>query len=112
MGHMGGTSHDQSEANGAARVASTEAQYDWNETSPSVAILQTLEELDADTSTVQLPGEHATLSDYVDADALDTILDHGETVEEICVSIGDYDVQIGGDGHVSVDTTDISADSD
>jgi hypothetical protein len=69
---------------------------DFASTSPSVALIETLASA-KNTDPVALSADKGvTLSDYVDADALDRLMtDSGEnSVESITLSIDDYSVRI------------------
>ncbi|MFC4406021.1 HalOD1 output domain-containing protein [Haloarchaeobius iranensis] len=82
--------------------ATVQRQFDFEGIDPSMAVVQTLAE-----ATEQPPLQVETLFDYIDPDALDTLLrssGHGdfEPVTSVVFSIEERTVTVGCDGFVVV----------
>lgn len=81
---------------GARRV-----QFDWSETLPSTAVVNTV----ADVSNRD-PTEVEPLYEYVDPDALDALITRARsdspTITMVAFSLADYDVSVYADGEVAV----------
>lgn len=90
---MGEYSHD-------ATHRSTRNRYDYDETNPVVAVVETLAEaLDRETT------DQSTLFEHVDPDALDKLLtssSDSEHVTTVSFTVGDRRVTAGSDGFVVV----------
>lgn len=71
-------------------------RYDWSETPPSLAIVQSLSEVENDPLDVTT-STSKTLSDYVDPDALDALYEtQNRELPSTVVTIEAYDVSISG----------------
>jgi len=66
-------------------------QYDWGKTDASVAIVETIADLEG----TEPAAIEVTLHEHVDPDALDTLLSNGQHVS-VSFTIGDYHVRIDG----------------
>lgn len=89
---MSGTDEDEGGASDSRVLR--RRRYDWSETPPSVAVVEVLSELD---DVALTPASGPTLSEFVDPEALDTLLTHGPgDVATVTVPIEDYEVRIEG----------------
>ncbi|WP_265110467.1 HalOD1 output domain-containing protein [Halosolutus halophilus] len=74
---------------------SVQSRYDWSKIAPSIAVIDTIASI-ADTESTTLSAKlDGTLYDYVDPEALDTLVTDREAIA-ISFTIDEYKVQIDG----------------
>jgi hypothetical protein len=83
--------------------------YDWETTTPTVAIIETLASLD-DGPPFDRPTRDDTLSDYVDTDALNRFLEHAPSeTNTVHLEIGPYSLTLDGAGNVTLERDDATS---
>lgn len=88
---------------GSAAPTVVRTTYDWATTAPSIAIVETVAAIEGTDPVALSTDEGLTLGDYVDPEALDTLVaDERGAVRELTVSVDGYTVRIDGNEVVVV----------
>lgn len=94
---MSGTGWDPNRDDAGGDTTSVRTEYDWSTTAPSSAIIETIAAVENVDPVALATDEETVLNEFVDPDALDTIITEQRANEvTMTLAVGGYTVRIVG----------------